>query len=180
MPALVTATRPLIAYGAPFFCRLPMSLGMIKAEMIGTANWAWSMYPGLSVGAMNTLILHGSEEQKQHYLTKLASGEWSGTMCLTEPHCGTDLAQVKTKAEPNDDGETSMCSCVDVSFHHGIGRHVQTERHQDLDQCWRARFDTEHCAYCAGASTGSPRGEPHGNGPLSKIVPVSHHGFARQ
>ena len=94
---------------------LPMSLGMIKAEMIGTANWAWSMYPGLSVGAMNTLILHGSEEQKQHYLTKLASGEWSGTMCLTEPHCGTDLAQVKTKAEPNDDGEIALfCGVVSL------------------------------------------------------------------
>ena len=73
---------------------LPMSLGLIKAEMVGSANWAWGMYPGLSVGAMNTLILHGSEEQKQKYLTKLASGEWSGTMNLTEPQCGTDLSQV--------------------------------------------------------------------------------------
>lgn len=87
---------------------LPMSLGMIKAEMIGTANWAWSMYPGLSIGAMNTLILHGSEEQKQKYLTKLASGQWGGTMCLTEPHCGTDLSQVKTKAEPIGDGRYKL------------------------------------------------------------------------
>ena len=77
---------------------------MIKAEMMGSANWAWSMYPGLSVGAMNTLLLHGSQEQKQQYLTKLASGEWSGTMCLTEPQCGTDLSQVKTRAEPLGDG----------------------------------------------------------------------------
>jgi alkylation response protein AidB-like acyl-CoA dehydrogenase len=83
---------------------LPLSLGMIKAEMMGAANWAWSMYPGLSVGAMNTLLLHGSKEQKEKYLTKLASGEWSGTMCLTEPQCGTDLSQVKTKAEPLGDG----------------------------------------------------------------------------
>jgi alkylation response protein AidB-like acyl-CoA dehydrogenase len=83
---------------------LPLSLGMIKAEMMGAANWAWSMYPGLSVGAMNTLLLHGSKEQKEKYLTRLASGEWSGTMCLTEPQCGTDLSQVKTKAEPLGDG----------------------------------------------------------------------------
>jgi alkylation response protein AidB-like acyl-CoA dehydrogenase len=73
---------------------LPLSLGMIKSELIGTANWSWGMYPGLSVGCMNTLILHASEDQKQTYLTKLAEGSWLGTMCLTEPHCGTDLGQV--------------------------------------------------------------------------------------
>ena len=83
---------------------MPMSLGVIKSEMLGTANWSWAMYPGLSVGAMNTLILHGSEWMKETYLTKLASGQWTGTMCLTEPHCGTDLAQMTTKAVPT--GET--------------------------------------------------------------------------
>lgn len=83
---------------------LPQSLGLIKSEMIGTANWAWSMYPGLTLGAMNTLVDHGSEEQKQTYLTKMAEGVWSGTMCLTEAHCGTDLSQVKTKAEPDNEG----------------------------------------------------------------------------
>lgn len=83
---------------------LPQSLGLIKSEMIGTANWSWAMYPGLTLGAMNTLVDHGSEEQKQLYLTKMTEGIWSGTMCLTEAHCGTDLSQVKTKAEPNDDG----------------------------------------------------------------------------
>jgi len=83
---------------------MPMSLGIMKSEMIGTANWSWAMYPGLSVGCMNTLILHGDEAMKQTYLTKLASGEWSGTMCLTEPHCGTDLAQTSTKAVPDGNG----------------------------------------------------------------------------
>ena len=83
---------------------LPMSLGLIKSELIGTANWVWSMYPGLSQGAMNTIFLHGTEEQKQTYLVPLTEGRWTGTMCLTEPQCGTDLGQVKTKAEPNDDG----------------------------------------------------------------------------
>ena len=83
---------------------LPPSLGMAKSEMMGTANWAWAMYPGLSHGAMNTVQTHGSEAQKALYLTRLTEGTWTGTMCLTEPQCGTDLGQVKTKAEPNEDG----------------------------------------------------------------------------
>ncbi|GMH86394.1 hypothetical protein TrST_g5555 [Triparma strigata] len=87
---------------------MPLSLGVMKSEIIGTANWAWSMYPGLSMGAMNTLILHASDEQKETYLTKLASGEWSGTMCLTEPHCGTDLGQVSTRATDNGDGSYNV------------------------------------------------------------------------
>jgi len=83
---------------------LPPSLGMVKSEMMGTANWSWAMYPGLSHGAMNTIDVHGTQEQKEVYLTKLTEGTWTGTMCLTEPQCGTDLGQVKTKAEPNGDG----------------------------------------------------------------------------
>jgi alkylation response protein AidB-like acyl-CoA dehydrogenase len=77
---------------------------MVKSEMMGTANWSWAMYPGLSHGAMDTVQLHGTKQQKEIYLTKLTEGTWTGTMCLTEPQCGTDLGQVKTKAEPNDDG----------------------------------------------------------------------------
>jgi hypothetical protein len=87
---------------------MPLSLGVIKSEIIGTANWSWSMYPGLSMGAINTLLLHASEEQKQTYLTKLVTGEWSGTMCLTEPACGTDLGQVSTRAVDNGDGSFSI------------------------------------------------------------------------
>ncbi|WDE10062.1 acyl-CoA dehydrogenase C-terminal domain-containing protein [Thalassomonas haliotis] len=83
---------------------LPPSMGMVKSEMMGTANWSWGMYPGLSHGAMNTIQEHGSDEQKELYLTRLTEGTWTGTMCLTEPQCGTDLGQVKTKAVPNDDG----------------------------------------------------------------------------
>lgn len=83
---------------------LPQSLGLIKSEMMGTANWAWSMYPGLSLGAMNTLLDHGCEQQKQLFLTKLTEGTWTGTMCLTEAHCGTDLSQIKTKAQPDAEG----------------------------------------------------------------------------
>jgi len=83
---------------------LPESLGIVINEMVGSANWSWSMYPGLSHGAMNTLEQHGTEAQKQTYLTKLIEGRWTGTMCLTEPHCGTDLGLLRTKAEPAGDG----------------------------------------------------------------------------
>ncbi|MDW3712185.1 MULTISPECIES: acyl-CoA dehydrogenase C-terminal domain-containing protein [unclassified Pseudomonas] len=87
---------------------LPMSLGALKQEMLGTANWPFSMYPGLSLGAMNTLMQHGTEEQKRTYLTPLTEGRWAGTMCLTEPQCGTDLGQVKTRAEANADGSYAL------------------------------------------------------------------------
>ncbi len=83
---------------------LPESLGMVINELVGSANWSWSMYPGLSHGAMNTLTEHGTDEQKQTYLTRLIDGRWTGTMCLTEPHCGTDLGLLRTKAEPAEDG----------------------------------------------------------------------------
>ena len=83
---------------------LPESLGTVLSEMVGTANWSWGMYPGLSHGAMNTLTLHGTDEQRKTYLSKLIEGSWTGTMCLTESHCGTDLGMLRTKAVPNDDG----------------------------------------------------------------------------
>ncbi|MRI31718.1 acyl-CoA dehydrogenase [Endozoicomonas sp. OPT23] len=83
---------------------LPYSLGLVLSELMGEANWSWGMYPGLSHGAMNTLEAHGTEEQKQEYLTKMVSGEWTGTMCLTESHCGTDLGMLRTKAEPQENG----------------------------------------------------------------------------
>jgi alkylation response protein AidB-like acyl-CoA dehydrogenase len=73
-------------------------------EMLNSANQAWTMYPGLSHGAYEALHAHGTDEQKKTYLPKLTSGEWTGTMCLTEPHCGTDLGLLRTKAEPQADG----------------------------------------------------------------------------
>lgn len=87
---------------------LPPALGLAISEMTGTANWSWGMYPGLSHGAMNTIAEHGTQEQKEVYLTKLISGEWTGTMCLTEPHCGTDLGMLRTKAEPQADGSYAI------------------------------------------------------------------------
>ena len=83
---------------------LPMSIGLPVREMNGTANWSWAMYGGLSHGAMETIDEHGSEEQKRIYMEPLVSGRWTGTMCLTESHCGTDLGLLKTKAEPSLDG----------------------------------------------------------------------------
>jgi alkylation response protein AidB-like acyl-CoA dehydrogenase len=83
---------------------LPESVSNLISEMAGTANWSWGMYPGLSHGARNTIELHGTDEQKETYLTKLISGEWTGTMCLTESHAGSDLGLMKTKAERQDDG----------------------------------------------------------------------------
>ncbi|MEM1153323.1 MAG: acyl-CoA dehydrogenase C-terminal domain-containing protein [Pseudomonadota bacterium] len=83
---------------------MPNLLGIAVNELIGTANWSWSMYPGLSHGAVKTIESHGDPDQKEHYLTRLVSGEWTGTMCLTEAHCGSDLGQLRTKAEPQADG----------------------------------------------------------------------------
>ncbi|SOC10496.1 acyl-CoA dehydrogenase C-terminal domain-containing protein [Stappia indica] len=83
---------------------LPTTLNSVMQEFISGANLAWGMYPGLSQGAAAAIQVHGSAEQKALYLPKLASGEWSGTMNLTEPHCGTDLGLIKTKAVPQGDG----------------------------------------------------------------------------
>jgi len=83
---------------------LPFVLNQCMYEMMNSANQAWTMYPGLSHGAYEALHAHGTDEQKKLYLPKLTSGEWTGTMCLTEPHCGTDLGLLRTKAEPLPDG----------------------------------------------------------------------------
>ena len=83
---------------------MPMSLNSSISEFVGTANWSFGMYPGLSEGCVSTLEHHGTDEQKQKYLPKLVAGEWTGVMCLTEPQCGSDLNLVRTKAEPNADG----------------------------------------------------------------------------
>ena len=83
---------------------LPISLNQCFYEMLNSGNQAWTMYPGLSHGAYEALHAHGTPEQKKMFLPKLTSGEWTGTMCLTEPHCGTDLGLLRTKAEPQADG----------------------------------------------------------------------------
>ena len=87
---------------------LPMSLALIQSEMIAAANWTFLMFPGLSKGAINTILMHGTEELKDAWLPQMVSGETTGTMCLTEPGCGSDLGQVITKADRNDDGSYSI------------------------------------------------------------------------
>ena len=83
---------------------LPFVVNQCFYEMLNSSNQAWTMYPGLSHGAYEALHAHGTPEQKALYLPKLTSGEWTGTMCLTEPHCGTDLGLLRSKAEPQADG----------------------------------------------------------------------------
>lgn len=83
---------------------LPKIVNNLVEEMICSANISFGLYPGLTHGAYVTLHGYGCEELKQIYLPKMVEGTWSGTMCLTGPHCGTDLGLLRTKAEPETDG----------------------------------------------------------------------------
>ncbi|AZG73249.1 acyl-CoA dehydrogenase C-terminal domain-containing protein [Shewanella livingstonensis] len=87
---------------------LPHSLNISIAEMFSSANHSFAMYPGLSHGALATIEAHGTDAQKQQFMPKLVEGKWTGTMCLTEPHCGTDLGMLRTKAELLADGTYSL------------------------------------------------------------------------
>ncbi|MEZ5744388.1 MAG: acyl-CoA dehydrogenase C-terminal domain-containing protein [Sphingomonadaceae bacterium] len=83
---------------------MPEVLGFAVEEFLSSANMAFAMYPGLTNGAVNALLVKGSPEQQETYVHKMVSGEWTGTMNLTEPQCGTDLGLIRTKAEPQLDG----------------------------------------------------------------------------
>jgi len=83
---------------------LPYTLHSAIGEYFSSANMAFAMYPGLTQGAMAAIYVHGSDEQKAKYLPTMVEGRWTGTMNLTEPHCGTDLGLLRTKAVPQDDG----------------------------------------------------------------------------
>ena len=87
---------------------LPKTLGIMIEEMICGANVSFGLYPGLTVGAYNALVSHGADELKQKFLPNMVAGIWSGTMCLTEPQCGTDLGMIRTKAEPQADGSYQL------------------------------------------------------------------------
>ena len=87
---------------------MPHVLGFVMEEFISSANQAFGMYPGLTNGAVSALLAKGSPEQQALYLPKMISGEWSGTMNLTEPQCGTDLGLIRTKAEPQSDGSHAI------------------------------------------------------------------------
>ncbi len=115
---------------------LPMLVNTVMQDMICAANMSFGMYPGLSQGAYEALHIFGTDEQKQTYLPKLVEGIWSGTMCLTEPHCGTDLGLIRTKAIPlaapkpdgeggNDDGESYAITGTKIFI--SAGEHDLTE-----------------------------------------------------
>lgn len=103
---------------------MPVTINTVMQEMICAANFSFGMYPGLSQGAYDALHIHGTDAQKDEYLPKLITGEWSGTMCLTEPHCGTDLGLIKSKADPDDkDGYKITGTKIFIS----AGEHDLTE-----------------------------------------------------
>ena len=87
---------------------MPETLGMALSEMVSAANLSWSLFPMLSHGAVEALKHYGEDWQKEAFLKPLVAGNWTGTMCLTEPHAGTDLGLLKTRAEPNADGSYSV------------------------------------------------------------------------
>ncbi|MEJ2693632.1 MAG: acyl-CoA dehydrogenase family protein, partial [Candidatus Thiodiazotropha sp.] len=87
---------------------LPTAVNMLVEEMSSASNFSFAMYPGLSHGAYNAIKAHGDEALKRRFLPKLADGSWTGTMCLTEPQCGTDLGLVRSKAVPQEDGSYKL------------------------------------------------------------------------
>jgi len=93
------------AYGGQ---NMPYLLGTAVGEMFSASNQAFTMYQGLTHGAASAILAHGTDAQKDTYLPKMVSCEWTGTMNLTEPHCGTDLGLMRTKAEPQDDGSFKL------------------------------------------------------------------------
>ncbi|MCB9778573.1 MAG: acyl-CoA dehydrogenase [Alphaproteobacteria bacterium] len=103
--------------GAPFV------LATLASEVLIASNKSFSMCGGLAAGLIDALEAHGSEEQKEKYLPKLISGEWGGTMCLTEPHCGTDLGLLTTKAEPDGDVYKLSGTKIWITF----GEHDMTD-----------------------------------------------------
>jgi len=103
---------------------LPVAVYNPLSEMLNSSNQAWYMYPGLSHGAYECLHEHGTPEQKALYLPRLVSGQWTGTMCLTEPHCGTDLGLLRSKAEPQADGS---CKITGGKIFISAGEHDMAE-----------------------------------------------------
>ena len=87
---------------------LPASIGIVVNEMLGSANWAWTMYTGLTFGAVKCISEHGNDQQRDLYVKKMVEGTWTGTMCITEAHCGSDVGLARTKAEPQADGSFNI------------------------------------------------------------------------
>ncbi|WP_339798628.1 acyl-CoA dehydrogenase C-terminal domain-containing protein [uncultured Marinobacter sp.] len=100
-----TALDSPVAHGGQ---GLPHTLKFVVDEMVCSTNLSLGMYAGLTHGAISALYAHGSDELRNTYLEKLISGEWTGTMCLTEPQCGTDLGLIRTRATPKEDGSYAI------------------------------------------------------------------------
>ena len=113
---------------------LPDSLGIIAAEMASSGCFAWTMFPGLSKGCINTVLSHASPDLQAEWLPPLVSGEFTGTMCLTEPQCGSDLGQVATKAVPQSDGSYRISG---TKIFISCGNHGMTE---NIVHCVLARL----------------------------------------
>ncbi len=105
---------------------LPQTVNFVMQELICSANMSFGMYPGLSAGAYDAIYLHGTQEQKDLYLPKIVEGKWSGTMNLTEPHCGTDLGLIRTKAE-HMEGEKDAFEITGQKIYISAGEHDLTE-----------------------------------------------------
>lgn len=112
-PGFKEAYEQFVANGWPALCGptefggqgMPESIGLIMMEMMISANHSWSMYPGLSSGAVKTVYSHASAELQSRFMPPMVAGNWTGTMCLTEPHCGSDLGLLKSYAVPVEGGE---------------------------------------------------------------------------
>ena len=141
---------------------MPYILGVATGELFVSANMAFNMYQGLTHGAYSAIHAHGTDEQKRTYLPKMVSCDWTGTMNLTEPHCGTDLGLLRTKAEPQDDGSY---------LHH---------RPEDLHLGGRSRHGRER--HPPGSGKGAGRRRRHeGHQPLHRAeVPGERGRLARR
>ena len=127
---LVEAGWPLLSADPAFGGQgLPHVVNLAFNEMVSSSNMAFGMYPGLTHGCYSAIHVGGSPEQKETYLPKLASGEWAGTMNLTEPHCGTDLGLLRTKATPQPDGTYKITG---QKIWISGGEHDMTENHIHL------------------------------------------------
>ncbi len=140
--------KSLAVRACPTRCMRP------SGEYTSAANMSLMMYPGLTQGAIAAILVHGSDEQKQTYLPKMVEGKWSGTMNLTEPHCGTDLGLLRTKAVPNGDG-TYKISGQKIFISAGETRHDGQYRHLVLARIEGAPAGTKgiSCSSCRNTSS---------------------------
>ena len=106
---------------------MPESVGLVMMEMMISTNHSWSMYPGLSSGAVKTIYTHAPQHLKDLYMPAMIAGKWTGTMCLTEPHCGSDLGLLKTFAEVDESGEEGAYTLTGSKIFISSGEHDMSD-----------------------------------------------------